>query len=85
MHRRVLPKVQDAGKDSFPTLYRCNTRGHLKRTLERHGFEGCVYGWEAEPGYLSFSGLTYWLGTLHAKLAPESIQLALFGFARKVK
>ncbi len=83
LHGKVLGRVQDAEKDSFPTLYRCNTRGALQRALERHGFEGCVYGWEAEPAYLSFSRAAYWMGTVHAKVAPQSVQPLLFGFARK--
>lgn len=86
-HSAVLEKVQDErkGEDVFPTLYRCNTRGRMRRTLERHGFNAYVYGHEAEPSYLSFNRLAYWLGTLHAKLAPQNIQLTLFGFARKQK
>ena len=55
------------------------------RVLERQGFEACVYGHDAEPSYLAFNRLAYWLGTLHAKLAPQGIQLLLFGFARKVR
>ena len=86
-HSAVLDRVQDSRKaeDVFPTLYRCNTPGRLRRTLKRHGFDACVCGHEAEPAYLSFNRIAYWLGTLHAKLAPQSIQLILFGFARKLK
>jgi 2-polyprenyl-3-methyl-5-hydroxy-6-metoxy-1,4-benzoquinol methylase len=87
LHTTALSQVKDRRKeeDVFPTLYRCNTRGRLRRALERHGFKACVYGYEAEPTYLSFNGLAYWLGTLHAKLAPQVFQLVLFGFARKVR
>ena len=80
-----IGQVSRKAEDVFPTLYRCNTPGRLRRTLKRHGFDACVCGHEAEPAYLSFNRIAYWLGTLHAKLAPQSIQLILFGFARKLK
>jgi len=85
LHARVVGKVQDSRKeqDVFPTVYRCNSRRRLRRTLMQHGFDAAVYGYEAEPSYLSFNKFAYWLATLHAKLAPEAIQLALFAFARK--
>jgi ubiquinone/menaquinone biosynthesis C-methylase UbiE len=85
MHATVLKKVQEGRKeeDVFPTLYRCNTRRSLRRMLERHGFDACVIGWESEPAYLSFNGFAYWLGAVHAKLAPQSLNLSLFGFGRK--
>jgi len=44
-HSAVLDRVQDERKeeDVFPTFYRCNTRGCLKRMMERHGFDACVF------------------------------------------
>lgn len=86
LHRRVLGRVQDGRKeeDVFPTLYRCNTRTKLQGALEARGFDACVLGHEAEPSYLSFSRSAYWLGTVHARLAPQRFRLVLFAFARKV-
>jgi SAM-dependent methyltransferase len=83
-HARVLGKVQDGRKeeDVFPTLYRCNSIWAMRAMLRRHGFDHSVYGYEAEPSYLSFSRLAYWLGVWHQRLAPRFLKPALFAFGR---
>ena len=80
-----MTRVQDDRKaeDVFPTVYRCNSRGKLLRGLRRHGLDGVVYGYEAEPKYLSFSKLAYRIGVIYQRLAPRSLRNALFVFARK--
>lgn len=91
---RVVPNRSHAGllakakpglreEDVFPTLYRCNTVGALRRALNRNGFEGVVFGYEAEPSYLSFSKAAYGLGVLHQRLAPGFLKAAIFAFGRK--
>lgn len=84
-HAKVLAKAKPglAEEDVFPTLYRCNTLAALRRALAQQGFEAVVYGYEAEPSYLSFSKIAYALGVLHQKLAPGFLKPALFAFARK--
>ncbi|HEX2980609.1 MAG TPA: class I SAM-dependent methyltransferase [Anaerolineaceae bacterium] len=84
-HADVLEKVKDQVKrqDVFPTLYRCNTIPAIRRALREHHFVGVVYGYEAEPGYLSFSRLAYALGVLHQRLAPRIFKPAIFAFAQK--
>ncbi|NLG96664.1 MAG: class I SAM-dependent methyltransferase [Chloroflexi bacterium] len=84
-HARVLRKAKPGldEEDVFPTLYRCNTVPALRRELKRSGFDGIVYGYEAEPSYLSFSAAAYALGVLHQKLAPALFKAAIFAFARK--
>ncbi|MBI4433269.1 class I SAM-dependent methyltransferase [Candidatus Uhrbacteria bacterium] len=84
-HARVLAKAQEDRheEDVFPTLYRCNTRGTLRRLLTTHGFTNVVYGYEAEPTYLSFSRICYALGVLHQRLAPNACKAALFAFGQK--
>lgn len=84
-HARVLAAAKPglAGEDIFPTLYRCNTLPALRAALARSGFEAVVYGYEAEPSYLSFSKFAYALGVLHQKIAPGIFKPALFAFARK--
>ena len=69
--------------DVFPTVYRCNSLLALRRALDEHGFEHTVYGYEAEPSYLSFSRLAYALGVLHQKMSPGFLRPALFAFGRK--
>ena len=84
-HAAVLERVQDSRKheDVFPTVYKCNTRRKIRRMFRKHGLVGCVYGYEAEPSYLSFSRLFYALGVLHQKLAPKALKVTLFAFAER--
>jgi len=78
--KRVKPNVIE--QDIFPTFYRCNTLPALRRSLGKNGFEHAVFGYATEPSYLSFSAITYWLGTLYQKLAPSFFQPVIFGFGR---
>jgi SAM-dependent methyltransferase len=86
LHRRVLgmaqPQRQSA--DIFPTRYRCNTARALRRALHRHGIEATVYGYEAEPSYLSFSSAAYALGVLHQRVAPRCLRATLFAFGQRL-
>jgi len=84
-HAGVASKVQEGRKeeDVFKTWYRCNTAGTMRKMLHNHGFDGIVYGYEAEPSYLSFSKLAYFFGVLHQKLSLKSMKPALFAFARR--
>jgi SAM-dependent methyltransferase len=84
-HVRVLARAKPglAEEDIFPTLYRCNTVPAVRRGLTRHGFDAVVYGYEAEPSYLSFSTVAYALGVLHQKLAPGIFKAAIFAFGKK--
>jgi SAM-dependent methyltransferase len=86
-HAQVTARVQEKRKaeDVFPTLYRCNSVPKLRRALERHGFEGVAYGYEAEPSYLEFSRFAYRIGVLHQRLAPKLLRPALLAFARAIK
>jgi SAM-dependent methyltransferase len=85
LHRAVLRRAQPAraAEDVFPTLYRCNTIKRLRAALARHGFEAAVYGFEAEPDYLSFSPVAYRLGLLHRRLAPPWLRVGLVAWARR--
>lgn len=84
-HATITKRVQAARQeqDVFPVLYRCNTVWRVRRMLHHHGFEHCVYGYEAEPSYLSFSPFCFLLGVLHQRLAPRAFKVAIFGFARR--
>jgi ubiquinone/menaquinone biosynthesis C-methylase UbiE len=86
-HARVATTVQPEReeRDVFPTVYRCNTRGKLRRTLRQYGFEGCVYGYEAEPSYFSFSRILYALAVFHQRHAPDVFRLTLQAFTRKMQ
>ena len=70
--------------DVFPTVYRSNTKRKMKKLLSKHGFvNSVVYGYQAEPAYLSFSRLTYALGTLYERFSPKLFGIMLFAFATK--
>ena len=85
-HSKVTVKVQDNRKaeDIFPTLYRCNTIPKIRAMLKQHNFsENAVYGYEAEPSYLSFSKIAYWLGVQHQKIAPDLFKATVVAFGKK--
>jgi SAM-dependent methyltransferase len=85
-HSKVTSLVQDGRKEEtvFPTYYRCNSLPRMCSLLKKHGFSNhVVLGYEAEPSYLSFSRLAYWLGTLHQKMAPGFLRAAIFAFGQK--
>lgn len=86
-HSAVLSVVQRGRKseDVFPTVYRCNSNGALRRMLRRHGFDAVVYGYEAEPAYLAFSKIAFACGVLHQKYAPKFLKPVLFAFGRLAK
>lgn len=84
-HARVTTWAQSGRKgiDVFPTRYRCNTRGKLRRVLKQSGFDACVYSIEAEPGYMAFSRLAYRIAAAAHKLFPPSLRTTLLAFGRK--
>ena len=84
-HQKTIASVQEGRnvEDIFPTLYRCNTKWAITHMMRKWGFDPYVYGHEPEPSYLSFSRLSYWLGVLHQRFAPNLIKTILFAFGRK--
>jgi SAM-dependent methyltransferase len=84
-HASVLAKTQDRRKaeDVFPTFYRCNRAGKMRRQFARHGFDACVYGHEAEPSYFAFSTVMYRLAQCYHRACPSALKNCLFAFARK--
>lgn len=86
-HSKVTSVVQEGRKvkDVFPTLYKCNSIRKIKDMMKKHDFECVVYGYEAEPSYLSFSKSAYWLGVLHQRFAPGSLKPVIFAFGRLKK
>jgi SAM-dependent methyltransferase len=85
-HARVLERAKPNLKeeDVFPTLYRCNTLPAVRKALAVSGFDAVVYGYEAEPSYLSFSPIAYALGVLHQKAAPGFFKAAIFAFGKRM-
>jgi SAM-dependent methyltransferase len=85
-HIRILhqAKEQVREQDIFPTYFRCNTIHLLRQYLSTNNFDHTVFGYEAEPGYLSFSRFTYYMGVLHQKFAPRGFRIGIHAFARKL-
>jgi SAM-dependent methyltransferase len=85
LHSKVLHKVQDGRKeeDVFPTYYRCNTRGKLKRKFTENGLEPYVFTHEPEPAYLNFSSIAYSAGVIYQKLVPDLFKHFIFAFGIK--
>jgi SAM-dependent methyltransferase len=81
VQRAYVQPRQEA--DVFPTRYRCNTVGTVRRTLDRHGFEHCVYGYQSDPAHFGFSRPLYVFGVLHQRYAPRRIRTSIFIFARR--
>jgi SAM-dependent methyltransferase len=84
LHSKVTSFVQESrmAEDVFPTLYRCNSVRKLKNAMRRAGFDSVVYGYEAEPSYLSFSTIAYFFGVLHQMFAPGFMRPSLFAFGK---
>ncbi len=84
-HSKITQIVQNERKedDVFPTYYRCNTIWKIRSMLNKYGYDQIVYGYEAEPSYLSFSKIVYMLGVLHQKFALRCLRASIFAFGRK--
>jgi ubiquinone/menaquinone biosynthesis C-methylase UbiE len=66
----VLNLIGRKEDDSFPTLYRFNTRRTIERILNRNNFEiEEIKFVEGTPGYLTFSAALYRLGIIYERLA----------------
>lgn len=62
--------------DTFPTLYRCNTRKAITRAAEATGLrvDGILFI-EGRPEYLRLTALTYLLGWLYERVVNSSSRL----------
>ena len=85
-HAKIISFVQNGRKseDVFPTVYKCNTIWKMKNILKKHNFDSVVYGYEAEPSYLAFSTIAYFLGVLHQRFVPGILKPVIFVFGKKL-
>jgi SAM-dependent methyltransferase len=86
-HSKVTSVVQASREDEdvFPTIYKCNSIGKLRKIMKKNGFYCTVYGYEAEPSYFSFSKIAYFFGVLHQHFAPRFLKPAIFVFGQIMK
>jgi SAM-dependent methyltransferase len=84
-HLKVLEVAQPnrAALDVFKTYYRCNTVAAIAHVLEEHGLEGCAFGYEGEPSYLTLSRFAYRLGVMVHRFTPRFFMSTIFVFARR--
>jgi SAM-dependent methyltransferase len=85
LHGKVTGAVQEdrAEEDVFPVRYRCNTRGAIRRAMNRAGFDAAVWSIEGEPAYFAFSSMAYWLATFVHPILPSPMRTTLLAFGRK--
>jgi SAM-dependent methyltransferase len=83
-HSRVLSKVKEGTqeRDTFPTLFRCNTIAKIRSLMKTCGFDSVVYGFGPEPAYMSFSKPFYRLGVLYQRIVPHIFQPVIFAFGK---
>ena len=85
-HSAIVTRVQKGRKaeDVFPTLHRCNTIPAVRRQMIKNGFETAIYGFDAGPGYLTFSKIAYFIGYVHQQIAPSFVRPIIVAFGRKL-
>jgi len=83
-HSKVTSVVQEGRQeeDVFPTVYKCNSIRKLRKIMQKNGIDCVVYGYEAEPAYLSFSKIAYFFGVMYQKFAPGFLKTSIFGFGK---
>jgi SAM-dependent methyltransferase len=85
-HSSVLQLLQPRreDRDIFPTHYRCNSTGKLRRAFRAANFKAVVFGHEAEPSYLqAFPVLYRFCASMH-KHIPRALASAIFAFGERL-
>jgi SAM-dependent methyltransferase len=86
LHSKILTST-DKGvpeQDIFPTVYKCNRAGKIRKMMDKYGFQHCVYHYDSEPTYFNFSRFLYMLGAWYQKLSPRTFRSTLFAFGKKL-
>jgi SAM-dependent methyltransferase len=85
LHAAVLRRVQPGRKseDVFPTVYRMNDRGTLRRLFPPLGFLDLSDAYSAEPSYMPHRAFLWRASMLFEAFCPEALKSNLFVFLRK--
>lgn len=85
LHDAVLRIVQPEKKsiDTFPTLYRLNTRRDLRRHFPERRFQHVVFEHDAEPAYVANSRFGWRVGLFLTRILPRRVYTMLFVFLQK--
>ena len=79
--RHLQPHRQEI--DVFPTTYRLNTRGALRRYFPEPDFRHCTYGHHGEPAYFGSSGIAWSMVLILQRFTPEAMAPMLMVFIQK--
>lgn len=77
---RVVTRLYSRAKeDTFPLIYRANTRRRVEQLAAQVGFVPVVFHTVGDPTYLAFNDLLYRLGTAAERLTPKGMKVHLVG------
>jgi len=81
--RQLLDQPHES-TDVFPTLYRCNTLGRMRRALGARGFQAHVHRHQGPSHFVEMGGLLALLGEVMERISPPVLYHELHAFARKL-
>jgi SAM-dependent methyltransferase len=86
LHTMLLRRVDPTRKhelDTFPTVYRLNTRGAIRRCFPADRFEDYSHLPFADPGYFGNNRALYWLWSAWLRVMPDGMRSYWHIFLRK--
>lgn len=82
--RKILRQPHES-EDVFPTLYRCNTQGRMRRALVERGFDAVVYRHRGPSHFTEAGRLLGIVGECIERFSPPMFRHELHAFGRKVR
>lgn len=85
LHNPILARLQPEKRqeDTFPTAYRMNSRGQLKRLCQGRNFEDFSYFYDAEPSYVGRSSVGAAVVLAAGRILPRAMKPTFMVFLRK--
>ena len=85
LHATILRRLQPTkhSADTFPTVYRLNTRRALRRCFSSQSYRHFVYAADSEPHYVGRSRVTALLNRIVFALTPPLFRSILYVFLEK--
>lgn len=85
LHGRFLRRLQPAklAQDTFPTMYRMNTRRTIERLFPTDMYEHCSYTMNSEPAYVGSSAVVPRILRCAFRLVPSALGAVHYLFIRK--
>jgi len=74
--RRLYARAE---ADTFPVLYRANTRRRIAQLAREVGLTPVSFQFVGDPSYLAFNELLYRLAVLAERLTPRRMKVHLVG------